>query len=126
MARFIGWISAYKGNNSSEASRSSASMVRSTAHGWNVGGTVHVHASNTDDEKHGHRDQVRLEVDGGSTGSLVGYTVAWVTETDGLPALHIHLPNKYTKKHDFSSIVLIDDETNKETVIYTAPAAEGK
>lgn len=125
MARFIGYVSAYKGDSDTEASRISATMVEATARGWNVGGAVHVHAA-SDDTKKQHRDTVRLSVDGGSNGTLCGYEIAEQTQTDSKPTLYLHLPSRHIMDHDFSKVVLVDDETNKETVIYTAPAAEGK
>jgi hypothetical protein len=100
-------------------------MIDASARGWNVGGSATVRPGQ-DDTKQDSRDSVKLAVDGGSTGTLSGCTVAWIVETDGKPALHVHLPRRYTMEHDFSSVTLTDDETNAETVIYTAPAAEGK
>ena len=123
MAHFIGWLTAYKGTSSSETSRTSARSIKASARGWNVGGEAHVYAIG-DGQKHS-RDVVRLSVDGGTNGALMGYTVAWFTETDGKPELHIHLPRRFTMDHDFSRITLTDDETDVETVIYQAPA-EGK
>jgi hypothetical protein len=117
MARFIGWMTAYKGNTESSTSRTSASMIQSCARGWNVGGEAQVHAAQDGDKKHS-RDSVRLTVDGGSGGSLAGYTVAWLTETDGKPELRIHLPQKWTREHDFSRVVLVNDDNQTETVIY--------
>lgn len=125
MARFIGWVTAFKGNNSSETSRTSASMIEGNARGWHIGGSAKVRAAQ-DDSKNHSRDNVSLRVDGGSQGTLAGYTVAYLTETDGKPTLHIHLPRRYTMVEDFSQVTITDDETQAETVIYTTPAAEGK
>lgn len=116
MARFIGWLN-------SSTSRTSAHTIEASARGWNIGGEVCAFKEDYPDKR--TRDVVRLSVDGGSNGSLMGYTVAWLVETDGKPVLQIHLPNRRTMEHDFSRITLTDDETDKETVIYQAPA-EGK
>jgi hypothetical protein len=125
MARFIGWLTSQKGSSDSSTSRTSAQSIDANARGWNIGGSARVHAAQDDTKQHS-RDSVKLAVDGGSTGTLAGCTVAWIVETEGKPALHIHLPRRYIMEHDFSSVTLIDDETNAETVIYTAPAAEEK
>lgn len=124
MARFIGWLTACKANSDSTISRVSPTRIEASAGGWNIGGTVRAFKEELPGER--GRDIVRLSVDGGRNGALMGYTVAWLTETDGKPVLQIHLPNRRTMDHDFSRITLTDDETDVERVIYQAPAAEEK
>ena len=123
MARFRGTTTAMKNAGDVFNSTVSPKGIDANADGWNIGGRAEIRPNFQDDE----RDQVTLTATAGSKAATMSHVVALIKEQkDALPELRIHTPSVYIATSAFSRVILIDDETDAETVIYTAPAAEGK